>query len=90
MRLRNIVLIILGIVILIFLVLLLLFRFWGYDDFPDEETLHCQQDIYNCDNFEFQEEAQELFDLCVEAEKGDIHGLDADNNGLACESLPKE
>ena len=39
---------------------------------------------YNCGDFETQEQAQYV----LENESGDPHGLDADRNGVACESLP--
>lgn len=45
------------------------------------------QDDQDCEDFEFQEDAQEFF----EDEGGpesDPHGLDADDDGVACESLP--
>ena len=48
----------------------------------------CSDDYMNCDDFETQEEAQECFDFCMEQDFGDVHGLDKDGNGLACETLP--
>ena len=38
----------------------------------------------NCDDFEFQEEAQAVYD----ADPTDPNRLDADNDGIACEELP--
>jgi hypothetical protein len=39
----------------------------------------------NCDNFQFQEDAQEVLDQ----DPSDPNGLDGnDNDGIACESLP--
>ena len=49
---------------------------------------NCESDVYNCADFEDQEEAQAVFNLCVEQEVGDIHGLDNDGDGVVCESLP--
>lgn len=43
------------------------------------------QNIYNCDDFATQEEAQAVYD----ADPSDPHGLDRDNDGIACESLPR-
>ncbi len=43
---------------------------------------------FNCDNFKYQEEAQELFDACGGVEN-DIHGLDRDKDGIVCESNKK-
>ncbi len=47
----------------------------------------CQADDLNCANFEYQEEAQELFEYCG-GPKADPHRLDGDKDGLVCESLP--
>lgn len=47
----------------------------------------CQADDLNCSNFEYQEEAQELFEYCGGL-SNDIHGLDRDNDGVVCEALP--
>lgn len=48
----------------------------------------CAFDAYNCSDFDTQEDAQECFDYCMELVGSDVHRLDADNNGVACESLP--
>ncbi len=45
----------------------------------------CNEDFYNCDDFETQLEAQNVFDACGPE---DIHGLDNDGDGVVCESLP--
>ncbi len=47
----------------------------------------CQKESLNCDNFEYQEDAQEMFEYCGGPEN-DIHRLDGDNDGLVCEALP--
>jgi hypothetical protein len=39
---------------------------------------------YNCDDFTYQEEAQEEF----ESNYGDPYYLDGDDDGVACEALP--
>lgn len=52
------------------------------------ETCYCSSDIYNCNNFDNQQDAQICFDYCQSVGRGDAHGLDNDNNGLACEELP--
>jgi hypothetical protein len=46
----------------------------------------CQKEKFNCDTFEFQEDAQDLFVKCGGLEN-DIHGLDGDNDGQVCEAL---
>jgi LPXTG-motif cell wall-anchored protein len=43
-------------------------------------------DLLNCDDFEFQEDAQAVLD----ADLSDPNVLDGDNDGIACESLPHE
>ncbi len=42
----------------------------------------------NCSDFERQKEAQAFFESAGGLESGDPHGLDANNDGKACESLP--
>lgn len=44
------------------------------------------QDVYNCDDFTYQEEAQAVYD----ADTSDPNGLDGDNDGIACEALPSQ
>ncbi len=46
-------------------------------------------DDYNCDDFETQEEAQRFF-INAGGPNEDVNRLDGDNDGVACESLPKE
>lgn len=43
---------------------------------------------FNCDNFKYQDEAQELFESCGGL-GNDIHGLDRDKDGIVCESNKK-
>jgi hypothetical protein len=47
----------------------------------------CDEDYYNCGDFETLSEAQEVYNYCVEQGSGDIHGLDLDGDGVPCESL---
>lgn len=49
----------------------------------------CDRDRYNCSNFSTQRQAQACYDHCVSQGRGDIHRLDRDNDGVACESLPR-
>ena len=42
---------------------------------------------YNCDDFKYQEEAQSVYEKCHKNGL-DIHHLDGDNNGVACQNLP--
>jgi beta-lactamase superfamily II metal-dependent hydrolase len=48
----------------------------------------CSYNRYNCGDFSTHDEAQACYDYCISMGKGDIHGLDSDNDGIACESLP--
>lgn len=50
-------------------------------------TCECSFDAYNCSDFGSHAHAQGCFDYCIGQGAGDIHGLDADNDGLACEGL---
>lgn len=60
------------------------------DDEEEEEEVitdcECSSNTYNCSDFKTQAEAQALFDCCGGV-ANDIHKLDQDNNGDACESL---
>lgn len=42
---------------------------------------------YNCDDFDTQEEAQEVYDYCQFGGGNDPHRLDGDGNGIACQDL---
>lgn len=46
----------------------------------------CSADTLNCSDFSDQDSAQACMDYCVAQGAGDIHNLDGDANGLACES----
>lgn len=48
----------------------------------------CDSDSRNCSDFDTQPEAQACMDFCVSQGQGDIHNLDGNANGEACESLP--
>lgn len=48
----------------------------------------CNRDAYNCSDFDTQAEAQTVFNYCAARGFGDIHKLDQNNDGEACESLP--
>jgi len=45
----------------------------------------CSGNIYNCSDFSSHAGAQACFDYCVQQGVGDIHKLDRDHDGLACE-----
>jgi len=48
----------------------------------------CYANLYNCGDFSTQAEAQACFDWCWSQVGYDVHYLDADGDGVACESLP--
>ena len=47
----------------------------------------CISDL-NCSDFNTHAEAQRCYEYCKDQGYGDTHGLDGDNDGSACESLP--
>lgn len=50
-------------------------------------TCECSFDAYNCSDFGSHAHAQGCFEYCIGQGAGDIHRLDADDDGLACEGL---
>ena len=52
-----------------------------------EIKIVCSYNTYNCSDFSTHREAQEVFEYCGGL-RNDIHGLDGDNDGIACEILP--
>lgn len=55
---------------------------------PPAAVCECSYDAYNCGDFSTHRQAQACFDYCVQQGRGDIHRLDSDGDGSACESLP--
>jgi hypothetical protein len=53
-------------------------------------TTNCKDNLYNCSNFKYQEDAQEAFEKCQGKGQGDINRLDGDKNGVACQDLPSK
>jgi len=47
----------------------------------------CSYNAYNCDDFKTHAEAQEAYEYCGGV-NNDIHALDRDKDGSACETLP--
>ena len=47
----------------------------------------CSYNAYNCDNFQTWSEAQTVMEYCESQGKGDVHYLDGDDDGIACENL---
>lgn len=52
---------------------------------PKKAVCSCSGNIYNCKDFKTHAEAQACFDYCGPR---DVHKLDRDKDGVACESLP--
>ena len=55
---------------------------------PSPSPCDCSGNIYNCADFGTHAEAQACYEYCKSLGRGDIHRLDGDNDGIACESLP--
>jgi len=49
----------------------------------------CSRNRYNCSDFSTQAEAQRVYLFCLAKVGTDIHRLDSDDDGVACESLPR-
>ena len=56
-------------------------------DTVKENQYICDYNNYNCDDFNSHAEAQIVYELCGGV-SNDIHYLDGDKDGLACETLP--
>lgn len=48
----------------------------------------CSNNFYNCADFVTHDEAQAVYDYCMAQVGFDVHRLDRDNDGIACEALP--
>jgi len=55
---------------------------------PSAAVCDCSGNIYNCSDFSTHVEAQVCYEFCASVGRGDVHGLDRDDDGNACESLP--
>ena len=53
-----------------------------------EPVCDCSGNAYNCSDFSTHAQAQACYDYCKSLGRGDVHGLDRDSDGVACESLP--
>lgn len=51
-------------------------------------TCSCSGNLYNCADFSSHASAQACYNYCISIGRGDVHRLDADSDGSACESLP--
>lgn len=76
---------------IIFLVIILAvvaggFFYWWLSQPVEESDTICSYNAYNCSDFSTHAEAQEVFEYCGGV-NNDIHVLDRDKDGVACESL---
>lgn len=55
---------------------------------PQSAVCSCSGDSLNCGDFGTHASAQACFNYCISQGAGDIHKLDGNNDGSACESLP--
>jgi len=81
---KKTLILILCIIVLLALITFLIIKFFPFEKNDISPKYNCESDTYNCGDFDTQAEAQEVFEYCGD---DDIHRLDADGNGLACESL---
>ncbi len=47
----------------------------------------CSANIYNCADFSSHSEAQTTYETCLAETGRDVHDLDRDDDGVACEAL---
>ena len=45
----------------------------------------CRSDRYNCNDFKTRREAREKYECCINKVGYDVHNLDGDSDGTACE-----
>lgn len=55
---------------------------------PPAAVCNCSGNLYNCADFSTHADAQACYEYCLTTGHGDVHGLDGDDDGSACERLP--
>ncbi len=55
---------------------------------PGPAPCLCTGNLYNCPDFSTHAEAQACYEHCLAEVGSDVHHLDGDHDGQACESLP--
>lgn len=55
---------------------------------PARSPCSCGGNYYNCSDFGTHTSAQQCYNYCRAQGRGDVHKLDSDSDGVACESLP--
>ena len=58
----------------------------SYENSQKQNGEYCSSNYYDCEDFNSQKEAQRTFDGCG-GTNNDVHWLDGDKDGIACESL---
>ncbi len=53
-----------------------------------DAVCNCSGNVYNCGDFGSHSQAQACYQYCLGTRGYDVHRLDGDNDGSACESLP--
>ncbi len=61
---------------------------WGSTPPSQPPPCDCGGNYYNCANFSTHAEARVCYEYCKSLGRGDIHRLDGDHDGIACERLP--
>lgn len=74
-------------IILLFIFLILVFSYLASNKeiAESKQTCYCETDQYNCADFEFDKEAQAVYDCCMRKVGYDVHNLDGDNDDRVCE-----
>lgn len=57
------------------------------DNVNINDEIDCSSDIYDCNDFSDQEIAQITYKKCISEVGHDVHNLDKDSDGIACESM---
>ena len=55
---------------------------------PPAAVCECSANLYNCSDFSTHRQAQACYEYCLSLGAGDVHSLDGDADGIACERLP--
>lgn len=74
-------------IMILFVIFLLIFAPEYLEEEEDLEQ-YCTENLYNCADFTSQSDAQLWLDYCKSLGYGDVHYLDGDEDGVACENLP--
>jgi hypothetical protein len=54
----------------------------------DGEVCNCSGNLYQCADFENHAQAQACYEYCLGKVGRDVHLMDTDKDGIACEALP--